>query len=191
MAPHGLIEALFNRRKEPVVSFEFNQFKFSESKFPTQFELIIINNSDIPIIGGNFSVSFYNIESVINKTTLNELILNSRSMKLPKISDTQQRHASSLVKGLEVKIDYNINHLNEPFFIIASSWADNMNLCNKGFLISPKDCKFKIYDIFDGHFSDTIQQINKVNEENFDKNPDFDWDGFDRLVEKIKLDCNL
>lgn len=190
-APHGLIEALFNRRKEPIVLFEFNQSKFSESKFPTLFELIITNSSDIPVVGINFSVSFYNVESVINNTTFNDLILNLMSMKLPKISDTQQRHASSLVKGLEMKIDYNISHLNEPFFIITSAWGDNMNLCNKGFLISPNDCKYKIYDVFNDHLSDTIQQIIKVREEKFDENPDVDWDGFDRLVEKIKLEYNL
>jgi hypothetical protein len=64
-------------------------------------------------------------------------------------------------------------------------------LFSKGFLISPNDCKYKIYDVFNRHFSDTIQQIIKVNEGNFDKNPDFDWNGFDKLVEKIKLDYNL
>lgn len=187
-APHGLIEALFNRRKEPVVIFIFNQSKFLNSKFPTLFELIVTNSSDIPVVGINFSVAFYNIESVINKTTNNELILNSRSMKLLKISDTQQRHASSLVKGLEMKIEYSINHFNEPFFIITSAWGDNMNLCKKGFLISPNDCKYKIYDVFNNHLSDTIQEIITVREEKFDKNPDFDWEGFDKLAEKIKLE---
>ncbi len=188
-APHGLVEALFNRRKEPIIEISFDTKTLLESESPLRFNLNFSNKSDIPVLNINYIISFFNIQSVYSHHYDKDLKRTMYNSKLTQITDNYLRQNSTLVKGIFSNIDFGIEHFNEPFVVVASSWADNMNLHRKGFLIMPrKELRHRTFDILEDIFCEVVEQIIDIQEKFYESNPEFDWEGFDKLLKKIKPD---
>lgn len=140
-APHGLVEAMFNRRQEPTVDFSISEYRYVATA-PTEFEFQILNISDLPVISIAGVVNFYGV----NNCEIKGQIRTSRNKMLTKIdtrynikyfSDEFNRNNSTIVKGMASYFRYSISISNKPFLISMSVWATNMNLQKIGFLILP------------------------------------------------------
>lgn len=190
-APHGLVEALFNRRHEPVCACYLNISKFLESKSPTNFIINVTNETDIPIIKMSCIIYFYNVKSVINNTpnlrTPQELkpALNS-SAEINIISENFENSGESLVKGISHQHFFEVNHFNEPYAVNVLVWSQNMNLQHIGFFISPKDQKQRTFNSKDGFLHTTIEQMVDIKKDYYESKPDYDWIGYDNFMNKFK-----
>ncbi|MBF6643911.1 MULTISPECIES: AlbA family DNA-binding domain-containing protein [Chryseobacterium] len=154
-APHGLVEAMFNRRQEPTVDFSISEYRYVATA-PTEFEFQILNISDLPVIGIAGVVDFYGV----NNCEIKGQLRTSRNRMPTKIdtrynikyfSDEFNRNTSTIVKGMASYFRYYISISNKPFLISMSVWATNMNLQKIGFLILPninKWIKFNIENDF-------------------------------------------
>ncbi|WP_294314607.1 hypothetical protein [uncultured Chryseobacterium sp.] len=61
-APHGLVEAMFNRRQEPIVDFSLSEFRYVAG-IKTEFEFQVFNTSDFPVIGIAGLMKFYGVDN--------------------------------------------------------------------------------------------------------------------------------
>lgn len=184
-APHGLVEALFNRRQEPIIDFRFDLKVFLKSIFPTKFNLSVFNSSSIPAINASYLMYFYNIESIVSHHRQKEFKPNMINDNLTQIIDEYQRDNITLVKGIVSNINYNVFHLQEPFVVISMAWADNMNLQKKGFLIIPKNKAHFVFPIEGDVFIETARQIDKVYVNYKSRDNDFDFSGLLNLKNKF------
>jgi hypothetical protein len=190
-APHGIVEALFNRRKEPIVDFTFNELTLLElESSKLKFSIETSNISDLPVINIKYLFNFYNVETVYSNHYKKNLKSDMFGEKMTKLVDSYLDDNATLVKGLSSRISFEINHFQEPFIIASSAWSDTMNLRRKGFLIFPLDLKCRIFEVTDDLFSDAIAQIIDVKKNYYmsDSEPDFEADseGIDKFVDKLK-----
>ena len=154
-APHGLVEAMFNRRQEPVVDFKIAEYRFVAG-VPTEFEFQIFNISNLPIIGIAGMVNFYNINNCEIKGQIRTSHNKMRSKfdtryNLKYFVDEFNRSSTTNVKGMVSYLGYYISVSNKPFLVSMSVWATNMNLQKIGFLILPNihnSVKFQIENDF-------------------------------------------
>lgn len=185
-APHGLIEALFNRRKEPVVDFNLqNTLENVDSNYPYNLTLKVFNISDIPIINAKHQINFYNVDQVFSHHYNKDLRISNYTVTITKTTDTFQQQNLTLVKGMDSKFKYIVHHFNMPFFITAHTWGDNMNLIGKGILISPNDNCFLKFELTGDIFKDVIKQIENFRERMYELDNMFDYSGFKKILNLI------
>lgn len=165
-APHGLVEAMFNRRQEPTVDFSISEYRYVATA-PTEFEFQILNISDLPVIGFAGVVNFYGV----NNCEIKGQIRTSRNRMPTKIdtrynikyfSDEFNRNNSTIVKGMASYFKYYISISNKPFIISMSVWATNMNLQRIGFLILPNIDKWIKFHIENDFFKEAKTLIDSA-----------------------------
>lgn len=167
-ATHGLVEAMFNRRQEPTIKFDLSEFRFVNN-VPTEYEFMISNESDFPLIGISGVVNFYDVKScwVTDKlkTPYNKLYNNiDNRYNMSYFIDEFNRNGTTNVKGMVSYHRYNITSENKPFLILMLIWATNMNLRKKGFLIMPNIDKAVSFNIEDDFFDSAKSAVEKMHE---------------------------
>lgn len=191
-APHGLIEALFNRRQEPLVKFlpySILTNKDRDNKYDYIYDLSLSNITDIPIIKISYMLDFYNVREVydseselVQRTFMHEPLVCYNDNKSGGLGNT------TLVNGLNIVINYRVLHFHEPFFISCSVWGDNMKLHNQVVLINPISNKLKVIDErdrSDSIFSDVIEELKSTIERKKNNN-EVDIDLFESLLNKLE-----
>lgn len=186
-APHGLIEAMFNKRQEPSVDANISKFNFTIYE-PTQIEFKISNISQIPMIGVNGLIKFYNIEMCAVSSTisghfdplfqavepLNDLVCFSGDIL---------RTDSVVVNGLSSLHRYYVTVGRLPFIVHLLVWSSNMNLQSFGFIISSLGNKAIKFEINEDIFQDAAKTIENLLYVEKDEKILF---GLNSLLEKVR-----
>jgi len=173
-APHGLVEAMFNRRQEPTVDFSLSEFRYVTG-VKTELEFQIFNTSDFPVIGIAGLVKFYGVDNcwVTGKvrTSNYNSMYNTIDARygIRYFQDEFNRNDTTNVKGMASYHRYDITTTNRPFLVSMLVWATNMNLQKIGFLILPNIHKGLKFQTGDDFFSDAKMIIEKVSQKIDDK----------------------
>jgi Schlafen, AlbA_2 len=187
-APHGLVEALFNKRKQPYVEINSDYITANHDRdrgITYVFNSGILNIVDIPVINIKYIVEFYNVYSVKKEDEILEKLKDKNDDRTFMDRDSVGLKGNSLVKGLNIKIEYIIEHISEPFFIGIYVWGDNMNLQRTYLIISPTDNKHRqINDKENASINEVIEALTDIIENSSDE--ELDIDGFKSLRQKIK-----
>ena len=187
-APHGLVEALFNKRKQAKAQFGYHFIAKNENinrKMIYYFTSDINNIVDVPITNIGYIMNFYNVLRVEkDNTEIEKNKIDSNDVIYSFIDRNSNAISFTLVKGISIPFEYFINHFSEPFIISISVWGDNMNLQQFNLMISPLDNKFRVIEDNDiGLFKNVeiaIQDILTKNKE------DLDIKGFKSLLNKTQ-----
>lgn len=187
-APHGLVEALFNRRKQPYIevypSF-INENREKEREFEYLFNPKISNKVDVPLINTRFIVEFYNISNVKKENLDLEEKIRKGEVDLIFDRDSTGMISSTLVKGLNIPFNYLIEHYSEPFVSGIFVWGDNMNLQRNYIIVSPLDNKFRIIKCNNGESIElVIENLTDIIESSNENTSDIK--GFKNLLRKLK-----
>lgn len=164
-APHGLVEALFNRRQEPKVECDIINFNFQESSMVCELSLSFTNTSKIPLIGVHHVVSFDNVTNCEyrgyqgNWTGMEYKINPSGNLSVA--SRTVNDSKSVIVEGIKNYYEYRIDQMI-PFKIHVAVWGSNMNLLNFFFIVSPKDKAFRKLSMKENSAKQFTYEINEI-----------------------------
>lgn len=173
-APHGLVEAMFNRRQEPIVDFSLSEFRYVAG-IRTEFEFQVFNTSNFPVIGIAGLMKFYDVDNCWVKgkvrTSSNHTMYNRIDTRynIRYFEDEFNRNSTTNVKGIASYHRYDISVANKPFLVSMSVWATNMNLQKIGFLILPNIHKGLKFQTGDDFFSDAKMIIENVSQRMDDK----------------------
>ncbi|MDQ1859000.1 helix-turn-helix domain-containing protein [Chryseobacterium sp. WLY505] len=154
-APHGLVEAMFNRRQEPIIDCSITSMHLRLEKSIT---FNFVNTSDYPLIGLHYNIVFYNISKSQYFDTKNQswIELDKKEI-LFKSFNTENKPEVVLVSGVSHESKYRVEHFNKPFMINISVWSSNMNIRKFYFIVNPS---------FHGNYKLPISD-NSNNEVNF------------------------
>lgn len=133
-APHGIIQALFNKRRVPVLKaeIEIEQINIISDKIIVRIQ----NESQIPAEKVAFIIDVYNVEKVMSaqKFILQKDILGN---KFSASSNTSQ----VLVQIVSLSINFDVKHLNKEYLIFVGYWCRDMDFDFKYFTYSPIEGK--------------------------------------------------
>lgn len=165
-APHGLVEAMFNKRQEPSVNCFISKFNFNFYD-PTEIEFQITNTTDYPLLGVRGLIKFYNVDEVTQSGNINgDFIKLNESLdfdsNLTCFTADILRPDTVIVRGLASLHRYYVTTGKLPFLAQFYIWSQNMNLKNYGFIISPIQNKSIKYEIKANLFDDASKTIENV-----------------------------
>lgn len=171
-APHGLVEAMFNRVQEPTMLTMLTRLKFSPHQ-PSLVELQITNDSDFPILGVNGIIKFYNIDKCSkNKSPGGGLVSLSKDeynrKNIIAFTDQIKKQETIVVKGIASIHKYYVTTGMHPFIIELLVWSSNMNLRKVGYIVFPSRNKAKRFYISEDFLSDTKNIIKQYIDEEED-----------------------
>lgn len=129
-APHGIVQALFNKRRVPILSAEINIQKIDENR--DKVIVRIVNESNIPADKVSFIVDVYNVnkvESIYNFDFINDPLGNKFCLS---------NHLNQvLVQIISFSIDFTVQHYNKDYLIFVGFWCRDIDFDFKYFTYSP------------------------------------------------------
>lgn len=188
-APHGLVEALFNRRSEPNVNIDHTFTLSNENlnrSIKYNFVSSIYNTTDIPVMNIKFIIKFYNVLKIEkDRGEIEKEDLNNINIEIFLDRDSIASNSTSLVKGLSLPFSYMIHHFSEPFFIGVYVWGDNMKLKKICLLISPLDNQYRELIDYDESIIELMKkEVKDILDKNY-KEENLDLNGFNSLLNKL------
>lgn len=127
-APHGLVQALFNKRKRPELTSKIKYKERPDKLY--NINLHIENHSTIPVDMLTYTVEIYNIS---NADTMFRLV-NDDGVKKYSYTDSISH---PLPRFLSHPIDFNITHLNKEFMVFVALWGKNSDFTYIYWTIDP------------------------------------------------------
>lgn len=116
-APHGLIKALFDKRRVPVLEGKINSIETKD--YIDEVEFILNNNSKIPAENVGFNISLFNINDVECMEGQYFRKIKQDEFQFSFLGNLEQ----ILVKPLSIPIKLKIKHFNRPYQIICVFWS--------------------------------------------------------------------
>lgn len=133
-APHGIIKALFNKRRVPKLNAEV----FWENLNPAtdKIEVRIKNETNYPADKVSMIIDLYNIGSVNSKHRF-EIYNEGESNKF-----TFSNYASQvLVRAISIPIDFEVVHYQKDYILFIGYWCKELDFDFKYYKISGIDGK--------------------------------------------------
>lgn len=165
-APHGLIEAMFNKRQEPTINCTLSKYNFiPETRTPIEFN--ISNTSNYPLLGISVLTKFYHIHGCEVSGQIYNTFDPIHSAVEP-INDLlyflhlENRSDNAVVKGIYSIHRFHITTDTEPFIVQLFIWGSNMNLIKIGFIISPINNKTMQFTVEDDLFKSASEVIDDL-----------------------------
>lgn len=137
-APHGIIKALFEKRRIPNLNAEV----LWENVNPATDKIFvrIKNESNYPADKVSFIIDIYNVGSIDSKHRF-ENIKDGDSNKF-----TFSNYASQvLVRAISIPIDFEVVHYQKDYIIFIGYWCRDLDFNFKYFKISGKDSKVLLH----------------------------------------------
>jgi hypothetical protein len=133
-APHGIVQALFNKRRVPSLSADIS---IEQNGHNSDNILVRIKNeSHIPADKVSFLIDVYNVNKV--ESTYNfELIRDPLGNKFSMASHTSQ----VLVQIISLPICFNVQHFGKDYLIFVAFWCRDLDFDFKYFTYSPSEKK--------------------------------------------------
>lgn len=128
-APHGIIQALFQKRRSPKLNSRITINQFSDDI--DKLDIAIFNNSPIPANNVSYIVDIYNIIEMNEDPGFNKI----QEAKHHKFS--YNRHTGhSLVQLISIPLNFSLRHGNKPYVVMVGYWCQDLDF----------DYKFWTYD---------------------------------------------
>lgn len=127
-APHGLVKALFDKRKKPVLDCDLVVTK--EHPYKTEFMISIRNKSNVPAEKVTFMIEVYNAKSIDSYGGFND-ISNDLGRRFNFTSKTNE---SVLVQVISLTKNFTVTDKNENFLIMISYWSKTTDFQLKYFV---------------------------------------------------------
>lgn len=116
-APHGLVQALFNKRRFPNLTGEIIVNKIND--FKDRIDVKIMNKSSFPADKVSFIVEIYNVNNVESKFSF----INNQNDELgPKFS-LSEKTDQILAQIISIPIDLVVEHLGSEYLIFVGYWS--------------------------------------------------------------------
>ncbi|MCU4188911.1 ATP-binding protein [Flavobacterium sp. HXWNR29] len=131
-APHGIIQALFNKRKLPLLSADITINKLDDYK--SDIVVSIRNQSNVPAEKVSFLVDVYNIKFIESLHNF-EFIKDSLGDKYSVSNHSNQ----ILVSVINIPIRFKVTHLKKDFLIFIGYWCRDLDFEFQYFTFSPEN----------------------------------------------------
>ncbi len=130
-APHGLVQALFDKRKKAELNAEITIKKISN--IGHELIISIVNKASTPADKVSFIIDLYNILSVESKDQYDEILDGVLGKKHCYTRSTSQ----ILPRFLDMPNYLKINHKFKPYVVLVAYYAKDLDFNGKYFLIDP------------------------------------------------------
>ncbi|MDP4265183.1 MAG: ATP-binding protein [Bacteroidota bacterium] len=156
-APHGLVQALFEKRKKPQLSavLERNLINIGIDHL----EIRIQNTSNTPADKVSFIVEIYNIVRLID----NSNFISSTEKDFGQKFSASVNSSQVLVRVISIGFDFKLQHRSQKYLVTVCFWSKETDFDSTYFIINPKDgtvtSKHWLDD--DAHLLDTIKSLNE------------------------------
>jgi len=154
-APHGLIQALFDKRKKPKLFARVNRVQINQST-DTLF-VSLHNDSNVPADKVSFIIDIYNIEKTDNKLIFKEIKEDELGRKL---SFSERAH-QVLVSVISLGVDFQITHFTENYLVAVNYWSKDTDFDCMYFVIDPINNSITSNHWLDEN-SSLIQELKKL-----------------------------
>ncbi|MGS2765318.1 AlbA family DNA-binding domain-containing protein [Sinomicrobium sp. M5D2P9] len=155
-APHGLVKALFNKRRVPQLEAEIEINRRTNSMD----EIIcrVRNESEVPADKVSFLLDIYNVNDVES----DEYLFRFYDDELGKKYSTTQNTNQVLVQVIHFSIPVLVKHRRSNYLVMIAYWSRDTNF----------DCTYRTYSptkkeiLSEGHFEDRntlIEELKKLN----------------------------
>ena len=131
-APHGIIQALFNKRRVPKLDVDIKVIPINDYK--DDVILTIRNETPIPAEKVAFLVDIYNINKVDSDYQFN-FFNDSLGDKFSMSNSVNQ----ILVQIISLPIRFTVNHFGKEYLVFAGFWCRDVDFECKYFTYSPKN----------------------------------------------------
>lgn len=134
-APHGLVQALFDKRRKPELSADFEVQRISDNR--DEITVSIKNKSMIPADKISFIVEVYNVNEIENSRSfvLQEDTLGEKfvcSLSSDKV----------LVRIVSIPVNFIVQHKNQEYLVSANFWCKDADYNFRYVTYSPKKQEF-------------------------------------------------
>lgn len=132
-APHGLVQALFEKRMKPMLSAVLVRNLINIGI--DHLEIRIQNKSKTPADKVSFIVDIYNIVKPVDNS---KFILSTEN-------DFGEKYSASvnsnqvLVRVISIGFDFRLHHRNQKYLVTVSYWSKEVDFDSTYFIINPKD----------------------------------------------------
>jgi hypothetical protein len=133
-APHGIVQALFNKRKVPKLSADISIKE--ENNSTDNIVVRIKNESTIPAEKVSFIIDIYNIKNV--ESIYN---FNYQDDQLGEKFSMSNNSDQVLVQIINLPIHFKIEHIKKDYLIFVAFWCRDVDFDFKYFTYSPNDKK--------------------------------------------------
>lgn len=134
-APHGIVQALFDKRRAPLLSAKINIENLSDNV--DNIELKIINKSNIPANKVNFIINLFNIDSTSPSAGFD-------FKESEYLADGYTLHKSTdnvLVRFTEMKTTFDVKHKKLNYIVMAAFWSLESDFQSYFWTYNPNDNK--------------------------------------------------
>ncbi len=131
-APHGIIQALFNKRKLPLLLADITISKLDE--YRSDIVLCIRNQSNVPAEKVSFLVDIYNVKFIDSARNF-EFVKDSLGDKYSNSGHSDQ----ILVSVINIPIRFKVTHLKKDFLIFIGYWCRDLDFEFQYFTYSPEN----------------------------------------------------
>lgn len=134
-APHGIVQALFNKRRLPNINAKFEIKEINENWDTVSVR--IQNESPIPADKVSFIIDVFNVEKVESKFTF--IPMEDALGKKFSMSNSAK---NVLVQIISVSIEFQVQHFGQEYLIMVGYWCKDLDFDFKFISYSPNDRKF-------------------------------------------------
>lgn len=131
-APHGLIQALFDKRRKPKLIARVEREKIDDLN--DNLYVSIHNDSNVPADKVSFIIDIYNISKTDNKLNFKEIRRDALGRKF---SFSERAH-QVLVSVISLGVDFSITHYDKNYLIAVNYWSRDTDFDCTYFVIDPK-----------------------------------------------------
>lgn len=133
-APHGIIKALFDKRRVPklVAELEYKSLEFAKDSIGVR----IKNKSNVPADKVAFIVDVYNVERIYSRHTFEdtkESLINKFTLS--------NNSPNVLVQAITIPIDFEVIHYQRDYIVFIAYWCRDLDFRFNFYIISGKDKK--------------------------------------------------
>ncbi|HLP35534.1 ATP-binding protein [Lacibacter sp.] len=156
-APHGLIQALFEKRKKPKLTARLN--KQTNDALNDSITIYIQNESSIPADKVSFIIDVYNVNSVDSDHLFHKIDDDGLGIKFTLSENSRQILASVIV--LQIKLT--VEHVGKNYIITVNYWCKDTDFDCKYFIIDPNNDNIESHHWLDegARLTDRIDDLHK------------------------------
>lgn len=132
-APHGLVQALFDKRRKPKLYAKVDREQIDINK--DNLYVSIYNDSNIPADKVSFIIDIYNVKETDDRLNFKEV----KDITLGKRLSLSQKANQVLVSVVSLSIDFMATHLNQKYLVVVSYWSKKTDFDCMYFEINPKE----------------------------------------------------
>lgn len=155
-APHGIVQALFDKRKVPKIISEIEIE--SSDDLRDKISIYIRNRSIIPADKVSYKVEVFNVNNI--RSDLNfHLVENNLGSRYTMSYNTNE----VLVQIIHFQIDFDVFHRNEDYLIIVAYWSKELDICMDYIVFNPVEKIIKREgDLESGNVLSEIEKFNHL-----------------------------